>query len=161
MRSFCTGALVLLLLTGCAGRGGNGPAEPVEEGKRKVQLPGQERAYPSEDPRNCPAPGRTQVWMPEAVSIGAPEEEPAPIPETERAEGVAVQVFATVDRRKADRLRESLDRDLDLPVRVDSEQGIWKVRVGPLEDRLAAEALRRRLIGLGYEDAFLVELGVR
>ena len=42
-------------------------------------------------------------------------------------------------------------------VYLEAEREIWRVQVGNEEERSEAQPLRRRLIGLGYEDAFIVE----
>lgn len=150
--------LALLVLSGCAGRRGGGAAGTgPEAADGSIRLPGQDRIYPSEDPRNRPPPGQTRIWMPEPATIGAPADGGAVGADPAGGEeAISVQVLATVDRRKAEELRESLAGRLGLPARIVREQEIWKVRVGSFEDLLAAEALRRRLIGLGYDDAFLV-----
>ena len=119
---------------------------------------------PSQDPRNRPTPGQTTVIMPEPVTIGPAqtptlEHEPPTVPAGETR--YRVQVLAAVSRANALRLRGTLADDLGLDAYIELEQGIWKVRVGNDEDRSVARALCRRLVGLGYEDAFIVECGSR
>jgi hypothetical protein len=67
-----------------------------------------------------------------------------------------VQILASVVLKTALGAREEVAGAVEEPVFVEREQEIWKVRVGDLRDRAAADGLRRRLIGLGYDDAFVV-----
>ncbi len=80
---------------------------------------------------------------------------PPPIPPGE--DRFRVQVLASAIPANASRVRGELEETLGLPVYVEQEQGILKVRVGDFRDRAAADTLRRRLFGLGYGDAFVVE----
>jgi hypothetical protein len=151
-------------------------------GQEAVRLPGQDRWLPSEDPRNRPASGgRTTIIMPEAMTIGPPSSADAPAPAAgpqgapapvtapqdattpERADApyYAVQVLASTTELRARSLRDELTKALGIPVAVDAEGGIWKVRLGHEAQREAAEELRRRMAGLGYEDAFVVYRGSR
>lgn len=68
-----------------------------------------------------------------------------------------VQVLAIAALKSALAAREEVAKVVEEPVYVEPEQQIWKVRVGDLPDRQAADTLRRRLVGLGYEDAFVIE----
>lgn len=68
-----------------------------------------------------------------------------------------VQVLASAVPHNAYRVRGELEESLGFPVYVEPEQGILKVRTGDFRDRSDADTLRRRLFGLGYGDAFVVE----
>lgn len=68
-----------------------------------------------------------------------------------------VQVLASAIPVNAYRVRGELEETLGQPVFVEQEQGILKVRAGDFKDRADADTLRRRLFGLGYGDAFVVE----
>lgn len=151
-------------------------APPVEEAESTLRLPGQDRVYPSEDPRN--RPGTLTIGGGERRAAGAPAEPGAqvtpathdqpiiPDPEDEFApppvrSGDAryrVQLLASMGRATAMALREEMAGVLAIPVFVEHEPGIWKVRAGDFRERVEAEALRRRIVGLGYADAFVVEV---
>lgn len=165
-------------------------APPVEEAESTLRLPGQDRVYPSEDPRNRPGTltiggGERRVVEPgtpaeprAAVEPGAPagpgaqvapathdqpiipdpEDEFAPPPVRSGDARYRVQLLASMGRATAMALREEMAGVLAIPVFVEHEPGIWKVRAGDFRERVEAEALRRRIVGLGYADAFVVEV---
>jgi hypothetical protein len=169
---------------GDAGKPGGTSERQSAEGDQieAIVLPGQNRTLPSEDPRNqgeAPeaTPSGTAVQTVPAVPAGesgetrsgpiparasasnepptVPSHLPPPIPPGESR--FRVQVLASTSPVNAFRLREEIQETLGLAVFVEQEQGISKVRVGDLEERAEAETLRRRLFGLGYQDAFVVE----
>ena len=170
-------AAVLVLELGCAARGGGArpPTVPPEatagsqaagqdsaqtQRLDRIRLPGQDRVLPSEDPRNRPAPGVVPAMTPEQEGPGKPIDPaaqflPPPVPPGESR--FRVQVLANTMSLPSFQMRAELAAQIAEPVFIEQEQGIWKVRVGDLKDRQAAEALRRRLLGLGYDDAFVVE----
>jgi hypothetical protein len=80
---------------------------------------------------------------------------PPPIPAGERR--YRVQVLASTFLKSALALREELMASIAEDVYLDVEREIWKVQVGDETERSRAQSLRRRLVGLGYEDAFIVE----
>lgn len=180
--------LVLALHAGCAGRSGraalpDAPAvakrPPADERhaagaeQERIRLPGQNRWLPSEDPRNRPAgespPAASAMRAARRIAAPASTDGSAagadPIGERgvveTREPHYAVQVLASATTARAYALRAELEKALGIPVAVDSEDGIWKVRLGHEAERDAAEELRRRLVGLGYEDAFVVFRGRR
>jgi hypothetical protein len=161
----------LVLSAGCAGRkGGRTSGEPLDSGggrprvpqREGILLPGQDRLLPSQDPRNQPQGDSIKVSRLVRPAYEPPPELPddnpfPPPPVPSGAWRYRVQVLATTYLEKAVRLREELIAVLGKQVYLDAERGIWKVQVGDEADRSAAQTLRRRLIGLGYEDAFIVE----
>ncbi len=191
---------ILLLASGCGGRARTAPppvkdvttprkvsaakrpekAKGVEE--NGVRLPGQDRSYPSEDPRNrpqsdSPALAPTSPAPPPSTLGGGRVDAPsAPAPRTPAVARVPselsdfgpplvprgelrfrVQILASVAFNTALRARDELSKSIEAPVYLEREQEIWKVRVGDFPDRATADDVRRRLIGLGYDDAFVVE----
>lgn len=133
-----------------------------------VKVPGQDRSYPSEDPRNRPqsnAPALPGSVPPPAGQPAEPSARKAPRPAADFAPptvpaGVSrfrVQVFASVSLQTALKTREEVAGVVEEPVFLEREQEVWKVRVGDLSERVAADGIRRRLMGLGYDDAFVVE----
>jgi hypothetical protein len=80
---------------------------------------------------------------------------PPPVPPG--ATRYRVQVLASTFPEAALRLREELAEIVVEGVYVKAERGVWRVQVGDEKERASAQSLRRRLIGLGYEDAFIVE----
>ena len=168
----------LILGLGCASRRGSTDSRPMPDvtmterqagepdsaraGKPdRIRLPGQDRLLPSEDPRNRPQPGVVPPMTVEQEGPGKPIDPaaqflPPPIPPGESR--FRVQVLASTMSLPSFRMREELAAQIPEPVFVEQERGIWKVRVGDLKDREQAEALRRRMLGLGYDDAFVVAL---
>jgi hypothetical protein len=159
---------ILAASSGCAGRRVPPPAvgDTAESQKdrlsprdaREIRLPGQNRHLPSQDPNNAPINKRTRIGgrtkgpsggaTSTARSVAPP---PVPLGQTR----YRVQVLATLDHDKAVTHRDRLQDHLGVPVYVDREQGVWKVRVGNERDRVAADALRLRLVQIGYKDAFV------
>ncbi len=79
------------------------------------------------------------------------------------ATGWRVQVYASRYQAEASatatRVQDALgDRD---PVYVERDDPWFKVRVGDYADRAGAEALRQRLAGLGWPDAWVVRTTIR
>jgi cell division septation protein DedD len=141
-------------------------------------LPGAERIYPSQDPRNQVPPGAPEAF-PGGATAASPVPAPLPqaelpspeaaAPSTEAGEpdagtppiaedgAFAVQLFATGSRAAADARATQLARWFDPPPRVVAEGGMFKVRLGPFADRGVAESVRRHAFDLGFRDAFVVE----
>ncbi|SHF46044.1 rare lipoprotein A [Modicisalibacter ilicicola DSM 19980] len=67
-----------------------------------------------------------------------------------------LQVAALGSATSAQALRARLQSSLDSPVRIDSDQRMHRVQVGPVSDPLALEALRKELQRAGYAQAFTV-----
>ena len=203
----CSSLLVLLFAVGgCGGRARTTPppatdvAKPAEKAGEadekpgapgvveEISLPGQDRYYPSEDPRNRPrsgGSGLTPSPVPKAAPASAspsvpgarPQEQPtgsgygdlelkqlppaaadvAPPPVPKGESRFRVQVLASAVLNTAMNVRKEVSEAVDEPVFVEWEREIWKVRVGDLPDRVEADAVRRHLMGLGYDDAFVVE----
>jgi hypothetical protein len=148
---------------------------PVDE--EGVRLPGQNRYLPSEDPRNRPQETSAAVPVPneapnpvkaEAPRSPAPKT-PAPLPDSVRTVAPApwrvfegtkyrVQVFASSIPQKARSIRNEIASKTKEQVTVEQEGGVWKVRVGEPMGRAEASALRGRMNGLGYHDAFVLEV---
>lgn len=167
-------AVSLLQLGGCAGRKGGAP--PDDSGSKQSQevrddggvtLPGQNRFLPSEDPRNQPDGEKPKSTRIDARPMYEPPREvepenPFPSPPVPPGETrFRVQVLASTFPDNALRLREELAAIFGEVIYIEAERGIWKVQVGQEERRSGAQSLRRRLIGLGYEDAFIVECNGR
>lgn len=163
----------LILLADCAGRRG-GSRSGESESKRSeseqgegITLPGQDRHLPSEDPRNQPGQARQtrvstsgrRVYEPPAEVMPDNPFPAPPIPAGGRR--YRVQVLASTFLDNAVRLREELVASFGEEVYLEAERGVWRVQVGDEEQRAIAESLRRRLLGLGYEDAFVVESNSR
>lgn len=165
------------------------PEKPALVEAERIRLPGQDRLLPSEDPRNRPDGGGAATLFRSPPAVGPPaasraKSDPAmdtPESDSKRSAGAApgaaskrseeawkpgrpsyvVQVFATRTTTRAHALWHELEEALGIPVVVEDEDGIWKVRIGREAERSAAEKLRRRLMAMGYEDAFIVRQGSR
>lgn len=71
-------------------------------------------------------------------------------------EQLYLQVAALGSASNAQALRGRLQGELDSPVRIASDSGVYRVQVGPVADRVALEALRRELRRVGYAQAFTI-----
>jgi hypothetical protein len=159
-------ALIALLLCGCAGRRAGGLEEGTGGARRgsekepplkSILLPGQNRTLPSQDPRHAPGDRTARIGLIEETEH-RPSQPSVPVSEAGRGEvRYQVQVLATGDPQKARRQRDRLEDLLRVPVSIERELGLSKVRVGSEIDRAGADALQRRLAGMGYRDAFVVE----
>lgn len=167
------GAIVLVgclvHLATCAGRKTGAPPSDAKskqsQGERQegIALPGQDRILPSEDPQNQPREGSPQKVRMDVRPMYEPPPEispknpfpPPPIPLGETR--YRVQVLASTYLKNALSLREELVGSVGEEVFLEVEREIWKVQVGDETSSSGAQSLRRRLIGLGYEDAFIVE----
>ncbi|MBI5709488.1 MAG: SPOR domain-containing protein [Candidatus Eisenbacteria bacterium] len=65
-----------------------------------------------------------------------------------------VQFAAPAEQPKADGYRAAAESQLLLPVTVERERGLWKVRTRDCMDGAAADALRRRAAEAGFGGAF-------
>ena len=68
-----------------------------------------------------------------------------------------LQVAAPDERAKADSRMEAAQSLLLVPMVIEREKGLWKVRTRDCQSREAADALRRRAIESGFEGAFVVK----
>jgi len=144
-----------------------------QEREETLRVPGQDRLLPSQDPRNQPreaaapdagagsAAGTEVTLTPQPPATAASAESSAGSlapPQVPRGEvRYRVQLMATLRAGAAYELHAELKEILDLPVYVEFEQGLHKLRVGDFRARGEADDARRRLVGLGYADAFVVE----
>jgi DedD protein len=92
---------------------------------------------------------------PARPNVSTPEPAPAPVAQTATPTGSwAVQVGSFSQKQNADRLaRELSERGFDVSVSAVKGSGgtMHRVRVGPVEDRDSAEALRARLEASGQQ----------
>jgi hypothetical protein len=68
-----------------------------------------------------------------------------------------VQVAAPEERAKAISRRDAAQSLLMLPFVIDHEGGLYKVRTRDTWNREAAEAIKQRALGSGFQGVFLVE----
>ena len=71
-------------------------------------------------------------------------------------DGYRVQVFATADQARAEKVREDAAYKLGIAAYVLSEDGVYKVRAGDCLAREQADLLRTRCQQVGYADAWVV-----
>ncbi|GHA92284.1 septal ring lytic transglycosylase RlpA family protein [Modicisalibacter luteus] len=69
---------------------------------------------------------------------------------------VYLQVAALGSASGAQALRDRLQNELDSPVRIDSDERLHRVQVGPVRDSLELEALRSELRRVGYAQSFTI-----
>jgi len=106
------------------------------------------------------APATTEVF-PETTSAETTAEAPASTPAQELTPapkmGYRVQIGAFSFEEGANKVKIRAESELNQKVYVDFIEGMYKVRVGDFLTREDAEAYRDKLIGMGYNGAFLVE----
>ena len=78
------------------------------------------------------------------------------------ATGYRVQVFAARDRDvAADAVRRLREQQVSDPIYVEWIDTWYKVRVGDFTNRESAEQLRRRLVELGFPEAWIIRTALR
>ena len=71
-------------------------------------------------------------------------------------EGYRVQVLATRERFKAEKLQSDLEELFEYKIYVIFEAPNYKVRIGDFIDRQKAEKFRKKLSGNGYPSAWII-----
>ena len=71
-------------------------------------------------------------------------------------EGYRVQVLATRERFKAEKLQSDLEELFEYKIYVIFEAPNYKVRIGDFIDRQKAEKFRKKLSGNGYSSAWII-----
>ena len=71
-------------------------------------------------------------------------------------EGYRVQVLATRERFKAEKLQSDLEELFEYKIYVIFEAPNYKVRIGDFIDRQKAEKFRKKLSGNGYYSAWII-----
>lgn len=97
------------------------------------------------------------------VVVSGPDPERAPAAASaELATGWRVQVFASRERDDAESFAQGIEERMQgRPVYVEWAEPWYKVRIGDFPDRESAEALRSRLVELGFDDAWTVRTTIR
>ncbi|SDL76044.1 rare lipoprotein A [Modicisalibacter muralis] len=114
-----------------------------------------------------PAPQAAVASAPAAQSPASVSAKPLPASTASSAGSAArsvasggeqlyLQVAALGSATSALELQARLQSELDSPVRIESGTRLHRVQVGPVNDRIALEALRRELSRVGYADSFTV-----
>ncbi|WP_136064225.1 septal ring lytic transglycosylase RlpA family protein [Modicisalibacter radicis] len=117
--------------------------------------------------------GRDEPRAPQAAAHGGGDiaeapagTAPAPVEGRESAGNEAadspptyLQVAALGSASNAERLKARLQQQLARPVRIASDDRLYRVQVGPVSSRPALEALRSELREAGYAQAFSVSAG--
>lgn len=141
----------LVVLAAC------GPKTTAPEDTAEMEPP---RAY-----GDLPAyEGDPFVGFSEVVSVELPAEAEEESPETtqDAVEPAAssgpfsVQIMALADEATARGVAESVSDESGLPGHVDREGAYWKVRLGNFADRSEAAENLPLLVGLGFDDAWVV-----
>ncbi len=128
---------------------------PASDGTTKVSAPAVPRATPppaSDAPRTVPPPASTTPRPATPPPVVAPSTDAPSASATPR---FCLQLFATGSAKAAEARRASIATYLELPLLVQEENGLFKVRSNPIE-RKAAEHWLDTAVAQGYEDAFLV-----
>lgn len=103
-----------------------------------------------------PVPSTTQTTSPSGTVPPPPVRPPMTQP-SETFYSVQLQVASTADRAKEWQARAATI--FRVPVRVDAEEGLHKLRVGRYAGSDSAEEMRREAVAAGYVDALVVEVG--
>jgi rare lipoprotein A len=101
-------------------------------------------------PPTMPPRRQTPPW-PAPVAVAAPQQCPAP--------GRYIQIGAFAEPTRARRVAEQLNAAVAAPVHTLPPAGdrLARVRLGPLDDALAAAQTLHRVKAIGYADAYVVE----
>jgi hypothetical protein len=94
---------------------------------------------------------------PPATSAPASPEPPAAPPRDPNEPCWRLQVAAPAERDKADSRMAAAQSLLLVPMVIERERGLYKVRTRDCQSREAADALRRRAIESGFDGAFIVK----
>ncbi len=161
----------------------HGKAPSESSGEAFPRLPGTDRVYPSQDPRNHATPDEPEAFPLSAAVAGSVDEDAAadsindgqlagsvdedagveesvaisPPPSAAWSVQLLVSSSLSVARERAGALTPYFPE----PPRVEPVAGLFKVRVGRCATRGEAEALRRKALELGLRDAFVVPAGLR
>lgn len=123
-------------------------------------------ARTSESGADVPVPAPTQpIVVPVSSTLVMPDTLPAaPVRTTPTLDAPTVasgtwcvQVAAPEDMAKAESRRDAAQSLLLLPFVIETEKGLHKVRTRDAWTREAADAIRQRAIGSGFEGVFLVD----
>ena len=139
------------------------PDAPPPDTDRQTAIPSEPEPAPEPEPEPAPepAPEPEPEPAPEPEPEQAPEPEPEPTPEpppaTETEQRFVLQVGSFRERSDADRLRARLAL-LGIEASVQSASangGVYRVRVGPVDGRQAAERLQERLGNAGFDSILI------
>jgi len=153
-----------------AGRNAVPSATPMAGSPSAVVVPAPASTSPRDSARvsegsgDVPVPAPTQpVTVPSSPTLVMPDTLPpvrttptldAP---TSAAGSWCVQVAAPEERAKAESRRDAAQSLLLLPFVIETELGLHKVRTRDGWTREAAEAIKQRALGCGFEGVFLVD----
>ena len=99
---------------------------------------------------------RSTAPMPPAQAVSPAPARPPVVRPSETFYTVQLQVASTTERAKE--WQERAATIFRVPVRVDVESGLHKLRVGMFTTQEGAEAMRRDAVGAGYVDALVVSI---
>lgn len=129
------------------------PADPADTSGVPVPEPTQSLVVPSS----------STLVMPDTLApTGPPAVAAPPVTSAPPAGGACwrVQVAAPEQREMAESRREAAQSLLLVPMTVETERGLHKVRTRDCLTREAADAIKRRATDSGFEGVFLVNTGV-
>ncbi|MCG7599101.1 septal ring lytic transglycosylase RlpA family protein [Halomonas sp. McH1-25] len=91
-----------------------------------------------------------------AQAVDAASQSAVDTPAAASGRQIYLQVAALGSAANAQALRDRLQNELDSPVRVDSDERLHRVQVGPVRDSQELEALRSELRRVGYAQSFTI-----
>jgi septal ring-binding cell division protein DamX len=172
---------VFLLLGSCATRDMTGSPSRTSERERRAAPPGVAAATPA-DSSMRQTPYDLEEEMPEKTPQRTAElvEKLEPVKpdsfsvqdiETQRAAtqppqkqlydiGYRIQVFASADKAAAEKVKQKLATQTGMPIYLDYEDGLYKVRAGDFAERKEAAEARSKLVGL-YPGSWIVRTTIR
>lgn len=158
---------------------------PPERAGRTLTMAAPESAYDTlrieraadEDSAGVPVPATTQplgnsasgtLVMPDTLSapavappeVQAPAKPPVTQPRVAGKECLRLQIAAPDERAKAESRQEAAQSLLVVPMVVEFEKGLYKVRTRDCMTRESADALKRRATDSGFPGSFVVNTAV-
>lgn len=171
---------VLLFLGGCAAREmGGTPPQPVGRQARAVPRVNPEvrsdtlsrqAPYDLEDemPEKTPkqpaqlveklVPVQPDTFNVQDIEVEQTPKQPAPKQLYDI--GYRIQVFASSDKAAAEKIKQRVGAETGMPVYLEYEDGLYKVRAGDFAERKEAAQARLKLVGL-YPGSWIVRTTIR
>jgi hypothetical protein len=170
MRSFLNRTSLLLLLLLLAGCGATAPAkksapvEPAPKGgydfRKEGKIPQSSSTRPETDVEEI-AVADTSLEVTDADAPPVVTTPPAAATTDSTVDGFRIQLFASSDRDVAQNARDVAVTRLGIPVYLDLEGGVYKVRAGDFPTREDAAATLPAVRSPYYPDAWIVAARIK
>jgi hypothetical protein len=159
--------LMVLMIAGCGASTAPRKQSRVEPASKdgydfrkegKVPPPAGGQARPETDVEEIAIDDSTALEVSEA---DAPPDTAAQAPAGATVDGFRIQLFASADRDVAQNARDVAVTRLGLPVYLDLEGGVYKVRAGDFGTRVDADATLPSVRSPFYPDAWIVAARIK